>query len=135
MKDVERVARERAERPKAQVGVNFESARQREKRALVKQLDSLDGSKIRKIAALSDTPDEQKIQNVAAYCRVSTDDQLKALMNVREKPDLFARILTTMKTGTKVTVLEIKDDWMKIVFNEGGAYILYGSGKFAQEGE
>ncbi len=74
MKDVERVARERAERPRAQVGANFESARQREKRALVKQLDSLDGSKIRKIAALSDKSDEKKIQNVAAYCRVSTDD-------------------------------------------------------------
>ncbi len=74
MKDVERVARERSERPRAQVGANFESARQREKRALVKQLDSLDGSKIRKIVALSDTPDEHKIQNVAAYCRVSTDD-------------------------------------------------------------
>ncbi len=61
--------------------------------------------------------------------------QLKALMNVREKPDLSAKVLTTMKTGTKVTVLEIKDDWLKIVFNEGDAYVLYGSGKFAQEGE
>ncbi len=61
--------------------------------------------------------------------------QLKALMNVREKPDLSAKILTTMKTGTKVNVLEIKDDWMKIVFNEGSAYVLYGSGKFAKEVE
>ncbi len=58
--------------------------------------------------------------------------RLKALMNVREKPDLSAKILTTMKTGTKVNVLEIKNDWMKIGDNE---YILYGSGKYAQEGE
>ncbi len=74
MKDVERVARERAERPRAQVGADFESARQREKRALEMQIDSLDGSKIRKIAALTDKSGEQRIQNVAAYCRVSTDD-------------------------------------------------------------
>lgn len=38
------------------------------------QIDSLDGSKIRKIAALTDKSGEQRIQNVAAYCRVSTDD-------------------------------------------------------------
>ncbi len=56
MRDVERVARER------------------EKRALEMQIDSLDRSKVRKIAALTDNPDEQRIQKVAAYCRVSTDD-------------------------------------------------------------
>ncbi len=60
---------------------------------------------------------------------------LKALMNVREKPDLSAKVLTTMKTGTKVTVLDITDDWLKIEYGTGTAYVLYGSGKFAQEGE
>ncbi len=46
--------------------------RQKKKRALVKQLDSLD--KIRKIAELTDTKDGQKIQKVAAYCRLQMDD-------------------------------------------------------------
>ncbi len=60
---------------------------------------------------------------------------LKALMNVRENPDLSAKVLTTIKTGTKVTVLDITDDWLKIEYETGTAYVLYGSGKYAQEGE
>lgn len=75
MEDVRRAAEERASRPKtAAVGTSFESERQRTKNALVKQLDSLDGRNIRKIAAAADEPEEEKILRVAAYCRVSTDD-------------------------------------------------------------
>ncbi len=75
MDDVRQAAQERAARPKsAPVGASFESERQRSKNALVKQLDSLDGRTVRKIAAVAETPDDDRILNVAAYCRVSTDD-------------------------------------------------------------
>ncbi len=75
MDDVRKVAEERASRPRtAEVGASFESERQRSKNALVKQLDALDGRNVRKIAATVETPEEEKILRVAAYCRVSTDD-------------------------------------------------------------
>ena len=75
MDDVRRTAEERAKRPKtAPVGASFESERQRSKNALVKQLDSMDGRNVRKIASVADAPQEEKILRVAAYCRVSTDD-------------------------------------------------------------
>ncbi len=65
----------RAKRPKiAPVGASFESERQRSKNALVKQPDSMDGRNVRKIAAVADAPQEEKILRVAACCRVSTDD-------------------------------------------------------------
>ena len=67
MEDVQRATQERASRPKqAPVGTSFESERQRAKNALVRQLDSLDGRNIRKIAAASDTPDDDRILRVAA---------------------------------------------------------------------
>ena len=34
----------------------------------------MDGRNVRKIAAVADAPQEEKILRVAAYCRVSTDD-------------------------------------------------------------
>lgn len=75
MDDVRRTAEERAKRPKtAPVGASFESERQRSKNAMVKQLDSMDGRNVRKIAAVADAPQEEKILRVAVYCRVSTDD-------------------------------------------------------------
>ncbi len=75
MNDVRQAAHERAARPnKAPVGASFESERKRSKMALVKQIESLDGRNVRMIAATSETPDEDKILRVAAYCRVSTDD-------------------------------------------------------------
>ena len=75
MEDVRNMAQERANRPKGSpVGASFESERQRSKNALVKQLDALDSSNIRKIAAASEAQQEDKILRVAAYCRVSTDD-------------------------------------------------------------
>ena len=67
MDDVRRMALERANRPKqAPIGASFESERQRSKNALVKQLDSMDGRNVRKIAAVADAPREEKILRVAA---------------------------------------------------------------------
>ena len=75
MNDVKQAAHERAvQPPKAPVGASFESERKRSKNALVKQIESLDGRNVRMIAATSETPEEDKILRVAAYCRVSTDD-------------------------------------------------------------
>ncbi len=59
--------------------------------------------------------------------------RLKALMNVREKPNMSGRILSTMKTGTVVTVRGISDDWMEIEYGTGTAFVLFGTGKFAEE--
>ena len=75
MDDVRQAARERAARePSIRVGSSFESERQRTKRALIKQIDSLDGRNVRVITGAGDAPEEDKILRVAAYCRVSTDD-------------------------------------------------------------
>ncbi len=98
MDDVRKVAQERASRPKtAPVGAGFESERQREKNALVRQLDALDGSNVHKIAAASEAPEEDRVLRVAAYCRVSTDDidqklsihlQIKQYMKrIKENPN------------------------------------------------
>lgn len=75
MDDVRQAAEERAARPKkAPVGSSFESERQREKNALVRQLDAQDGRNVHKIAAAATIPEEDRVLRVAAYCRVSTDD-------------------------------------------------------------
>ena len=80
MEDVRRAAEERASRPgKTPVGVSFESERKQAKQALIKQIDSLDGSKVRKIAASGEGPADGCQLRVAAYCRVSTDDIDQAL--------------------------------------------------------
>ncbi|MBR3383292.1 MAG: recombinase family protein [Clostridia bacterium] len=75
MNDVRHAAEQRAAQPKGSpVGASFESERQREKNAFIKQLDALDGRNVRKIAAAAETPEEDRVLRVAAYCRVSTDD-------------------------------------------------------------
>ncbi len=75
MDDVKQVAEERAARLKtAPVGAGFESERQREKNAFVRQIDALDGSNVHKIAAAAAPQEEDRVLRVAAYCRVSTDD-------------------------------------------------------------
>ena len=80
MDDVRRLAEERAARPReAPIGASFESERQRSKQALVKQIDSMDGRNVRKIAAATTGQEEERILRVAAYCRVSTDDIDQAL--------------------------------------------------------
>lgn len=75
MDDVKKAAAERAARSeKKHVGAGFESERQREKNALVRQLDAQDGRNVHKIAADSTAAEEERELRVAAYCRVSTDD-------------------------------------------------------------
>ena len=75
MNDVRKIAEERAAKPKGDpVDRSFETERQRAKKALVKQIDALDGSNIQMIAAKTESSDENKVLRVAAYCRVSTDD-------------------------------------------------------------
>lgn len=75
MNDVKKAAAERASHPsRTLAGSSFESDRKREKAALTMQLDSLDSSQIRKIAAVSDRENTPHKLRVAAYCRVSTDD-------------------------------------------------------------
>ena len=55
-------------------GAGFESERQRARTALRDELDTFDGTGVHKIAANADRQQEERILNVAAYCRVSTDD-------------------------------------------------------------
>ena len=75
MKDVKKAAENRAAHPsKTPAGSSFESDRKRAKTALTMQIDSLDGSQIRKIAAVSESDGAPRKLRVAAYCRVSTDD-------------------------------------------------------------
>ena len=75
MDDVRKAAQERAARAKtAPIGTSFETERQRSKNALVKQIKAQDGRNVHKIAAAAETPEENRILRVAAYCRVSTDD-------------------------------------------------------------
>ena len=50
--------------------------------------------------------------------------RLKALMNVRKEPSLTAKILAHAEAGKVVNVHEIKDNWMKVNWYEGYAYIL-----------
>lgn len=76
MNDVQKAAQERAARPGKPIGSSFETERQREKRAVFKQIEGSNGANIHKIAATASAPegDESKPLRVAAYCRVSTDD-------------------------------------------------------------
>lgn len=80
MEDVKKAAQNRAAREdRAPLGTSFESERRRSKNALVKQISSQDGRNVRMIAATAETPEEERILRVAAYCRVSTDDIDQAL--------------------------------------------------------
>ena len=54
--------------------------------------------------------------------------RLKALMNVREKPN--GRIKDTLPEGTVVEVLLIENDWLHLV---DGSFILYGRGEWAEK--
>lgn len=82
MKDVQKAAAERAAHPSSSpAGSSFETDRQRQKAAVGKQFDALEGTRIRKITANSTTDSDEppKKLRVAAYCRVSTDDIEQAL--------------------------------------------------------
>ena len=52
----------------------FESERQKAKILLREEVDTYDGTGVHKIAADAEKQQEDRILNVAAYCRVSTDD-------------------------------------------------------------
>lgn len=52
----------------------FESERQRTKNALKDELGTYDGTGVHKITASAEQRQEERVLNVAAYCRVSTDD-------------------------------------------------------------
>ena len=81
MQDIKKIAAERAAKPNTKpVGQSFETEHQRAKKALVKQIESLDGSNIHMIAASTKQgAGEGHILRVAAYCRVSTDNLDQAI--------------------------------------------------------
>ena len=81
MNDVQKAAQERAARQSKPIGSSFETERQREKKAVFRQIEGANGANIHKIAATATAPegDENKPLRVAAYCRVSTDDLDQAL--------------------------------------------------------
>lgn len=56
--------------------------------------------------------------------------RLKALMNVRKKPDLDSEILGTKPAGTVVRVLGVEEGWLHLT---DGSYILFEEGKYAEK--
>ena len=56
--------------------------------------------------------------------------RLKALMNVRKKPDLESEILGTKPVGTVVRVLGVEEGWLHLI---DGSYILFEEGKYAEK--
>ena len=56
--------------------------------------------------------------------------RLKALMNVRKKPDLESEILGTKPVGTLVRVLGVEEGWLHLI---DGSYILFEEGKYAEK--
>ena len=56
--------------------------------------------------------------------------RLKALMNVRKKPDLDSDILGTKPAGTLVRVLGVEEGWLHLI---DGSYILFEEGKYAEK--
>ena len=48
-------------------------------------------------------------------------------LNLREKPDTDAKVLTVIPEGTKIAVAEISDGWAKVMI---GGYVGYVSGKY-----
>ena len=89
MKDVHQKARDRAQQrvasppdihntpgsPQVTGNMAFASERERAKEALRTELNNYSSNNIHKIAALTQTTDDGRILRVAAYCRVSTDDE------------------------------------------------------------
>ena len=61
--------------PQVTGNMAFASERERAKEALRTELNNYSSNNIHKIAALTQTTDDGRILRVAAYCRVSTDDE------------------------------------------------------------
>ena len=80
------------------------------------------------------TDDKKSEQNVEQEVedRHPKAYRIKALMNVRKAPSLNAERIAAIEAGRIVNVYEIKDDWMKVKWYEGFAYILYKNGEFAE---
>jgi len=80
LNDIQKAAEERAAHPSnTPAGSSFETERQRQRAAVGRQFDALDGTRIRKISAMTDAGGSTRKLRVAAYCRVSTDDLDQAL--------------------------------------------------------
>ncbi|WP_332238790.1 SH3 domain-containing protein [Sporolactobacillus sp. KGMB 08714] len=61
----------------------------------------------------------QAVQSVTAYQGTTTDS-----LNVRFLPSLTGTILTTLRSGTTVTVTgKTADGWLQIKYNNGSAYV------------
>ena len=91
MKDVHQKAQDRAQArvaspplsdihntpgsPQVTGNMAFASERERAKEALRSEINSYSGNNIHKIAAMTQANDDGRILRVAAYCRVSTDDE------------------------------------------------------------
>lgn len=56
--------------------------------------------------------------------------RLKALMNVRKRPNLDSDILGTKPAGTVVRVLGVEEGWLHLI---DGSYILFEEGKYAEK--
>ena len=56
--------------------------------------------------------------------------RLKALMNVRKKPNLDSEILGTKLAGTLVRVLKVEEGWLHLI---DGSYILFEDGRYAEK--
>ena len=56
--------------------------------------------------------------------------RLKALMNVRKKPNLDSEILGTKPAGTVVRVLGVEEGWLHLI---DGSYILFEDGRYAEK--
>lgn len=61
---------------------------------------------------------------------VTEQYRLKAFMNVRQKPDTKAKILSTKPEGTVVRVLGVEGDWLHLIDD---SYILYENGRYAEK--
>jgi DNA invertase Pin-like site-specific DNA recombinase len=94
VQDLRKIAADRAAKPKGKpVGASFETEHQRAKKALVKQIEDLDGSNIQMISATSEqTRGENTLLRVAAYCRVSTDDLDQAISIALQIKEYKAKI-------------------------------------------
>ena len=83
--------------------------------------------------SVSDTDEKVVVDDTEAIKPAESKSyRLTALMNVRKNPSLKAEIIAHAEANTVVKVIEIKDDWMRVSWYDGFAYILYGSGKFAE---
>lgn len=90
-------------------------------------------SEAKEKALVDDVDDAESIKPVAPIKPVESKSyRLKALMNVRKSPSLKSEIIAHAEANTVVKVIEVKNDWMKVSWYDGFAYILYGSGKFAE---